>query len=123
MKDVQVPQVNRGGFSNGPSSNHPEDYDEFTDPTLFFERNRIKQLQDERVHIQKKTFTKWCNSFLSRGRGERVKSCLFALASLLRSPWFNWIHIIKFKDMSNIKATLTVVIGEGKLADRGVSYS
>uniref|UniRef100_A0A914RGN9 Uncharacterized protein n=1 Tax=Parascaris equorum TaxID=6256 RepID=A0A914RGN9_PAREQ len=38
---VQVPQVNRGGFSNGPSSNHPEDYDEFTDPTLFFEHLKL----------------------------------------------------------------------------------
>uniref|UniRef100_A0A915MDZ1 Calponin-homology (CH) domain-containing protein n=1 Tax=Meloidogyne javanica TaxID=6303 RepID=A0A915MDZ1_MELJA len=36
------------------------------DETLYFERNRIKQLKDERRDIQKKTFTKWCNTYLSR---------------------------------------------------------
>ncbi|GMT09275.1 hypothetical protein PFISCL1PPCAC_572, partial [Pristionchus fissidentatus] len=44
--------------------------DVYSDETLYFERSRIKQLQDERVHIQKKTFTKWCNSFLNRARLE-----------------------------------------------------
>uniref|UniRef100_A0A158QA40 Spectrin beta chain n=1 Tax=Enterobius vermicularis TaxID=51028 RepID=A0A158QA40_ENTVE len=63
---VQVPQVNRNGYTYVPSAPHPEDYDELTDPTTYFEKSRIKQLQDERVHIQKKTFTKWCNSFLNR---------------------------------------------------------
>jgi hypothetical protein len=33
---------------------------------LKFETARIKALQDERMHIQKKTFTKWINSFLSK---------------------------------------------------------
>lgn len=44
---------------------HHED-EEFEDETTYFEKNRIKQLQDERVHIQKKTFTKWCNSYLNK---------------------------------------------------------
>ena len=63
---TQVPQVNRNGYGHTPSAPHPENYDEVSDPLLFFERNRIKQLQDERLHIQKKTFTKWVNSFLNR---------------------------------------------------------
>lgn len=42
------------------------DESEYLDKTLYFERGRIQQLKDERVHIQKKTFTKWCNSFLTR---------------------------------------------------------
>ncbi|KAF7638383.1 hypothetical protein Mgra_00002066, partial [Meloidogyne graminicola] len=40
------------------------------DETLYFERNRIKLLKDERKDIQKKTFTKWCNTYLSRARME-----------------------------------------------------
>ena len=31
-----------------------------------FEKSRIKTLQQERINVQKKTFTKWCNSFLSK---------------------------------------------------------
>lgn len=49
--------------STGVNVNDDED---FTDETAYFEKNRIKQLQDERVHIQKKTFTKWCNSYLNK---------------------------------------------------------
>ncbi|CAG9789926.1 unnamed protein product [Diatraea saccharalis] len=37
---------------------------------LKFEQSRIKALQEERLHIQKKTFTKWINSFLQKARME-----------------------------------------------------
>ncbi|KAK6020238.1 hypothetical protein OSTOST_14111, partial [Ostertagia ostertagi] len=61
---VRVPHVN--GAPAGAAPSPGQDDDDLANETLFFERNRIKQLQDERVHIQKKTFTKWCNSFLNR---------------------------------------------------------
>ncbi|KAI8427260.1 hypothetical protein MSG28_014853 [Choristoneura fumiferana] len=38
---------------------------------LKFEQGRIKALQEERLHIQKKTFTKWINSFLQKERFPR----------------------------------------------------
>ncbi|OTF73086.1 hypothetical protein BLA29_002329 [Euroglyphus maynei] len=36
--------------------------------SLKFERNRINQLHEERIRVQKKTFTKWTNSFLQKAK-------------------------------------------------------
>ena len=40
------------------------------DDTRDFEQGRIRALRDERLYIQKKTFTKWVNSFLIKVRIE-----------------------------------------------------
>lgn len=57
--------LNGGGDGQSRNGSVELDESEYSDPTLFFEKGRIKQLQDERVKIQKKTFTKWCNTFLN----------------------------------------------------------
>jgi hypothetical protein len=51
-----------------PTANTVDDY--IQDETLYFEKSRIQQLRDERIHIQKKTFKKWCNSYLNKARME-----------------------------------------------------
>ncbi|CAD6193236.1 unnamed protein product [Caenorhabditis auriculariae] len=67
---VRVPNVKGTPTGAVPSPRPDPNEENYADETLFFERSRIKHLQDERVHIQKKTFTKWCNSFLNRARLE-----------------------------------------------------
>lgn len=42
-----------------------------------FENERIKTLQEERMHVQKKTFTKWMNSFLVKVRSRISIRVLF----------------------------------------------
>ena len=41
-----------------------------SDDPYDFERGRIRALRDEHLYIQKKTFTKWVNSFLIKCRIE-----------------------------------------------------
>ena len=60
------PMNGRGGWPNGHGQVVVEEEDLLADETLYFERNRIQQLKDERRDIQKKTFTKFCNTYLSR---------------------------------------------------------
>jgi len=36
------------------------------DGSAKYEQERIQVLQQERVYVQKKTFTKWCNSHLEK---------------------------------------------------------
>lgn len=65
-----VPSSDRyGRRSESPFSNGSRDSlspSKIEDPVAKFEKGRIAVLQQERVHIQKKTFTKWCNSFLEK---------------------------------------------------------
>ena len=86
-----------------PAHTHHEDED-FEDETTYFEKNRIKQLQDERVHIQKKTFTKWCNSCLNKvsiGFGDKICFAsefvsLFAFRLVFKSMIFSQIFVTVF---------------------------
>lgn len=52
--------------SSGSRERSYESPSRIEDATAKFEKGRIQVLQQEREHIQKKTFTKWCNSFLEK---------------------------------------------------------
>jgi len=62
-------QQSRGSWQD-PISRASPDVDperlELKDSAAKYEQERIQVLQQERVHVQKKTFTKWCNSFLEK---------------------------------------------------------
>ena len=57
-------------------------YRKQSEDDLDFEKGRIRALRDERLYIQKKTFTKWVNSFLSKNKVEvrMFKISIFFLA-------------------------------------------
>lgn len=52
------------------------------DDTHDFEKGRIRALRDERLYIQKKTFTKWVNSFLIK---VRIEVSFF----IITSKWYD----------------------------------
>lgn len=61
-----------------------------------FEKGRIKALQDERVYIQKKTFTKWANAFLEKvgvlALGVGFGTCNTPLSIWNKNQWY-CIHV------------------------------
>ena len=66
-------------------------YKKPSEDDLDFEKGRIRALRDERLYIQKKTFTKWVNSFLSKNKVEVISGELVH-SSLYTINWYSQIQ-------------------------------